>query len=58
MKRINKKTGLKLLKNSDLLGLGTMADKIRQELHPEGVVTFIIDRNINYTNICINRCSF
>ncbi|HDH50771.1 MAG TPA: dehypoxanthine futalosine cyclase, partial [Nitrospirae bacterium] len=30
----------------------------RQELHPEGVVTFIIDRNINYTNICINRCSF
>ncbi len=56
--RITKKDGLKLLKDSDLLSLGTMADKIRQRLHPEGVVTFIIDRNINYTNICINRCSF
>jgi cyclic dehypoxanthinyl futalosine synthase len=35
-----------------------MADKVRQGLHPEGIVTFIIDRNINYTNVCINRCAF
>ncbi len=56
--RITKKEGLTLLKNADLLGLGMMADNVRQRLHPEGVVTFIIDRNINYTNICINHCSF
>ncbi|MDZ4383545.1 MAG: cyclic dehypoxanthinyl futalosine synthase [Thermodesulfovibrionia bacterium] len=56
--RITKKEGLKLLKDSDLLGLGTMADNVRQKLHPKGIVTFIIDRNINYTNICINRCAF
>jgi len=56
--RITKKEGLTLLKDADLLGLGMMADKIRCQLHPEGVVTFVIDRNINYTNICINRCSF
>ena len=58
MKRINKKTALNLLKSADLLGLGMMADKVRQKLHPERIVTFIIDRNINYTNICINRCKF
>lgn len=58
MKRINKKTALNLFKNSDLLVLGMMADKVRLKLHPEGIVTFIIDRNINYTNICINRCKF
>ncbi|MEE8329189.1 MAG: dehypoxanthine futalosine cyclase, partial [Thermodesulfovibrionia bacterium] len=56
--RITKKEGLNLFKNADLLGLGMMADNVRQRLHPEGVVTFIIDRNINYTNICINRCAF
>jgi len=56
--RITKKDGLKLLKDSDLLSLGTMADNVRQKLHPKGIVTFIIDRNINYTNICINRCAF
>ncbi len=58
MKRITKKEGLDLFKNADLLGLGMMADKIRWRLHPEGTVTFIVDRNINYTNICINRCTF
>src|SRR3989338_7786364 len=58
MKRINKKTGLKLFKSADLLSLGTMADNVRQKLNPKGIVTFIIDRNINYTNICINRCAF
>jgi cyclic dehypoxanthinyl futalosine synthase len=58
MSRITKKEGLNLLKNAELLGLGMMADKIRYQLHPESIVTFVIDRNINYTNICINRCAF
>lgn len=55
---INKKTALALLKNSDLLELGRQADDIRRALHPEGIVTFVVDRNINYTNVCINRCGF
>lgn len=38
--------------------LGARADQLRKTLHPEGIVTFIIDRNINYTNVCINRCRF
>ncbi len=56
--RITKREGLELLKNADLLGLGMMADRTRKRLHPEGNVTFIIDRNINYTNVCINKCRF
>lgn len=56
--RITKREGLQLLKNADLLGLGMMADNLRKKLHPEGNVTFIIDRNINYTNVCINKCTF
>ena len=56
--RIDKKTALNLLKDSDLLELGRIADGIRRDLHPEGIVTFIVDRNINYTNVCINKCRF
>lgn len=58
MDRITKKEALTLLKSSDLLSLGQMADNIRKRLHPEGIVSFIIDRNINYTNVCINKCKF
>ena len=58
MNRITKKTALTLLKSADLLGLGQMADNLRKKLHPEGIVSFIIDRNINYTNVCINKCKF
>ena len=36
----------------DLIGLGMEADAVRRRLHPESVVTYIIDRNINYTNFC------
>jgi cyclic dehypoxanthinyl futalosine synthase len=56
--RITREEGLRLFKEADLLELGSMADEMRKDLHSEGVVTFIIDRNINYTNICINRCLF
>lgn len=58
LNRITKKDGLLLLKSSDLLGLGMMADNMRKKMHPEGNVSFIIDRNINYTNVCINKCRF
>ena len=42
----------------DLIGLGFEADAVRHRLHPEGVVTYIIDRNINYTNFCTEYCTF
>ena len=58
LKRITKKDGLLLVKSADLLGLGMMADNMRKKMHPEGNVSFIIDRNINYTNVCINKCRF
>jgi cyclic dehypoxanthinyl futalosine synthase len=58
MERLEKKTALHLLRGADLLGLGAMADTLRRQLHPEGVVTFVVDRNINYTNVCINKCRF
>ena len=38
--------------------LGRLADGIRARKHPEGVVTYIIDRNVNYTNVCVARCNF
>ncbi|HXW68321.1 MAG TPA: cyclic dehypoxanthinyl futalosine synthase [Dissulfurispiraceae bacterium] len=58
MNRIDKAAALELLKTSDLLDLGEMADAVRKELHPGGAVTFVVDRNINYTNVCINKCAF
>ena len=50
--------GLDLLENTGLHQLGALADRVRRRLHPEGIVTFINDRNINYSNICISRCRF
>jgi cyclic dehypoxanthinyl futalosine synthase len=38
--------------------LGRMADRVRARKHPEGIVTYIIDRNVNYTNVCVARCNF
>ena len=38
--------------------LGRLADQVRRRLHPEGIVTYIIDRNVNYTNVCVARCRF
>jgi cyclic dehypoxanthinyl futalosine synthase len=38
--------------------LGRLADAIRERKHPERIVTYIIDRNVNYTNVCVARCNF
>jgi len=38
--------------------LGELARKVRFRLHPERIVTYVVDRNINYTNICISGCKF
>src|SRR5215468_7135682 len=47
-----------LFASEDLIGIGMAADGVRRKLHPEGVVSYIIDRNINYTNFCTEYCSF
>jgi cyclic dehypoxanthinyl futalosine synthase len=49
---------LALYEGADLLELGRRADAVRWSLHPEPVVTHIIDRNINYTNVCVADCGF
>jgi cyclic dehypoxanthinyl futalosine synthase len=47
-----------LLKSHDVAAIGAAADLIRQRRHPDNVVTYIIDRNINYTNVCNVVCTF
>src|SRR2546425_1069797 len=49
---------LELYERASLLELGKLADQVRWKLHPENVVTYIIDRNINYTNVCVADCKF
>lgn len=56
--RIERAAALELLTNGDLLALGKSADEIRRQLHPDNTVTFVVDRNVNYTNICESKCSF
>ena len=48
---------LDLFASDDLIGIGMEADAVRRKHHPEGVVSYIIDRNINYTNFCTEYCS-
>src|SRR5450759_4602409 len=38
--------------------LARLADTVRARKHPEGIVTYIIDRNVNYTNVCVAKCNF
>ncbi len=47
-----------LEQKADLHQLGFLANSIRKRLHPEPVVTYVIDRNINYTDICVSACKF
>lgn len=57
-KRLDKKEALNLLENASLIELGEMAYKKKLELHPDKITTFVVDRNINYTNVCCIDCSF
>jgi cyclic dehypoxanthinyl futalosine synthase len=56
--RIGKDDALFLLQHGDLDRIGEVADTLRRRRFPEGYGTFIIDRNINYTNVCVIKCSF
>jgi cyclic dehypoxanthinyl futalosine synthase len=56
--RLTESESLTLFRKGSLYDLGFLANIIRKRLHPEPVVTYIIDRNINYTDICISACKF
>ena len=56
--RVDFHDALLLYEQADLLTLGQMAQGIRFQQNPDPVVTYAVDRNINYTNICVSRCSF
>lgn len=57
-KIITTQEALEMLTTGDVLELGQAAHAVRQEMHPGNTVTFVIDRNINYTNICTSQCRF
>lgn len=56
--RVSPEEARNLYHDADLLELGSAARERCRDLHGDGPVTFLIDRNINYTNICENRCRF
>jgi cyclic dehypoxanthinyl futalosine synthase len=55
---LTKQQCVDMFRSDDLIGIGMEADAVRRAKHPEGVVTYVIDRNINYTNFCTEYCTF
>ncbi|MHB9094055.1 MAG: cyclic dehypoxanthinyl futalosine synthase [Eubacteriales bacterium] len=56
--RIGLEDGVALLKSDQLVLMGLAANSVKKRIHPEPLVTFVIDRNINYTNVCQTKCRF
>ena len=56
--RITRKEGMYLLTEANLLDLAPLAQMVRFRHNPEPVVTFVIDTNLNYTNVCDAYCTF
>jgi cyclic dehypoxanthinyl futalosine synthase len=56
--RITPEEALALHEKADMLTLGRLADLVRRRKHPEAIVTYIVDRNLNPTNVCITDCGF
>jgi cyclic dehypoxanthinyl futalosine synthase len=56
--RIDAAEALELYRSAPTPVLGQLADAIRRRKHPDGIVTYIIDRNVNYTNVCVAKCNF
>jgi cyclic dehypoxanthinyl futalosine synthase len=57
-KGVTRSEALYLLNDAELLAVGKLADGIRCRLHPENNVSFVVDRNVNYTNVCKVKCKF
>jgi len=56
--RVDRAEALELYRHAPTHVLGHLADSIRLRKHPDRIVTYIIDRNVNYTNVCVARCNF
>jgi cyclic dehypoxanthinyl futalosine synthase len=56
--RLSADEALQLYRHAPTYWLGRMADAVRRRKHPAPVVTYIIDRNVNYTNVCVAKCNF
>jgi cyclic dehypoxanthinyl futalosine synthase len=56
--RLSGEEAERLYAEAPLFELGLAADEVRRRRHPDGVVTYIVDRNINYTNVCTTSCRF
>lgn len=56
--RINREAAQIIWEQASLGDLATMANSVRQRIHPNNIVSFLIDRNINYTNVCNSDCTF
>jgi len=56
--RLSAAEGARLLREGSFFELGLAADAVRRRKHPKGVVTYIVDRNVNYTNVCTTSCRF
>lgn len=56
--RVTYSEGVRLSGSTSLTALGQAADAMCQKLHPENYRTYAVDRNINYTNICLSKCAF
>ncbi len=56
--RLGPEQGLRLIESRDLAALAEAADAVARRLHPEPYRTYHIDRNINYTNVCVGGCRF
>jgi cyclic dehypoxanthinyl futalosine synthase len=56
--RVDRAEALELYRAAPTHLLGHLADAIRARKHPDRIVSYIIDRNVNYTNVCVARCNF
>ncbi len=56
--QLSRDEALWLLTEADLLEVGRLADNIRRRMHPDNRVSFVVDRNVNYSNVCESKCKF
>jgi cyclic dehypoxanthinyl futalosine synthase len=56
--RLDRDDAIELYRDGSTALLGRLADEVRALKHPDRIVTYIIDRNVNYTNVCVAKCNF
>jgi cyclic dehypoxanthinyl futalosine synthase len=56
--RLDDDGALALLESRDLVAVGRVANELRNRKHDPSRITFIVDRNLNYTNVCVTDCDF